>query len=753
MGDSKLCLLLLLGTTALALDQRYKALHKYEYQYEAESLNSINGASQLQNGPRVSCKVEIEVPQTCSFIIRTSGCSLSEVADMDADGNAVFRPAVNSETFAAEMERYPLKVVVDGEYDVKLYPEDGETSTILNFKRGIVSALAVPALQEDKNKNMPTIHGKCRTSYNINAREDIITDISLNRDLSRCDKFVPIRDHNSPLALITGMHYPLSQLVRSSQTCNYKFDNEKKHMTSGSCTETHILIPFSHKGKYGVTNVGKQELTLVQVSAHNDRVFDRGDNVQDLHMEAVKDKSAIQDKEAELTLMRELVSLPDNEGERRAHLFQKLVSMVRGLTTETLSAAVPDALGVSRFLTYQVLAQCGTPECSSAIMQILRTFETTSPEVDAAIFALGFMSNPSALLINDMLQMAKFKSSKPIMYALSNVKKLIPEIHSVAEFMADELGDCTGDQDHAFLTLRVIGNMAPAVFPASPALRNAVLQCVNQPAASQQVQQAAIQAYRQIPVPQEVLLNKGNPVQQRIAAYLVLMKDPETSELTQLDDAFLNEDNDQLLNFVMSHIINILSSTDPETRQIRNKINEAMKNSVVAPYFDPMKLSSNYKLGSLESNMIYESGSYLPKEVMLDMTLKAFGFEIDMMEIGMEGKGFEPAMVALFGEEGFFPDTTLKAMYFVNENMPDAVSEMLQNIIPALKNRKKREVCEIGQNIEKLLREMKAAESPEAMVYLRLLGNELGYLKSSEIASSAQMMFDIMLKMISNDVS
>lgn len=51
-------------------------------------------------------QVEIEVPQTCSFIIRTSGCSLSEVADMDADGNAVFRPAVNSETFAAEMERY-----------------------------------------------------------------------------------------------------------------------------------------------------------------------------------------------------------------------------------------------------------------------------------------------------------------------------------------------------------------------------------------------------------------------------------------------------------------------------------------------------------------------------------------------------------------------------------------------------------------------------------------------------------------------
>lgn len=50
--------------------------------------------------------------------------------------------------------RHPLKVVVEGEYDVKLYPDDGETTTILNFKRGIVSALAVPLLEEDKNKNM-----------------------------------------------------------------------------------------------------------------------------------------------------------------------------------------------------------------------------------------------------------------------------------------------------------------------------------------------------------------------------------------------------------------------------------------------------------------------------------------------------------------------------------------------------------------------------------------------------------------------
>ena len=45
--------------------------------------------------------------------------------------------------------------------------------------------------------------------------------------------------------------------------------------------------------------------------------------------------------------------------------------------------------------------------------------------------------------------------------------------------------------------------MAPAMGAASPALKSAVIQCVNQPAASPAVQQAAIQAFRLTPVPEE----------------------------------------------------------------------------------------------------------------------------------------------------------------------------------------------------------------------------------------------------------
>lgn len=140
-------------------------------------------------------------------------------------------------------------------------------------------------------------------------------------------------------------------------------------------------------------------------------------------MDAVEDKNFLQDKDETLNLLRELTNLPETENDRRPHLFHRLVTMVRGMKTETLRTAIPEAIAVSRVLTYQVLAQCGTPECSSGIMQIIRSLERTTLEVDTAVFAMGLMSNPSPLLINDLLEMARFKPSKPIMYALSNVIK------------------------------------------------------------------------------------------------------------------------------------------------------------------------------------------------------------------------------------------------------------------------------------------------------------------------------------------
>ncbi|XP_023122791.2 apolipoprotein B-100-like [Amphiprion ocellaris] len=794
MWGAKLCLLLLVATSTLAqqdvggieeqgpvclLAKRYKNFRRYVYNYEAETFNGVNGAIDFQTGPKVSCKVEIEVPQTCSFVLRTTDCSLNEVA-VFGSGSTTSRPADGAEAFKDAMEKNTLKITVEGQTDVKLFPEDDEPVNILNIKRGIVSALLVPVMEEEKNKEMPTVHGVCATEFTVNAREDIATDVTVSRDLNRCDWFTAHRQETSPLALITGLNFPLSKMISSTQTCSYNFDNQKKHMTRGTCEEKHLFLPLSHKNEFGISAVVKQTVTLVETAKINDRVFDRNEeNLKYLPMDAVEDKSPVQTKDKVIATIQKLNTLSQTtEGELRAGLFHSLVSELRGLKVDILTPAVEEMMDISSSLTWQALAQCGTPECTSAMLKILRTFDEDAIEVDAVVYALGLLPQPSRLMVKDLLAMAQFKQSKPIMYALSNaVRKLYnaegvtPEITAVYEFMASLLGaDCAGEKDLTFLTLRVVGNMGDAMEAADPTIKTTLLKCMRQPATTLSVQLAAIQAFRRMTVTDEIRSNlqrvsqypKG-AVQKRLAAYLILMRNPLDSDIEMVKKLVKQEQNTQVKAFVTSHVYNIISSTDSETKNLGQKIMDALQDTDVETHNEYTTKSRNYKLGmahesmqaGIQGNVIFDPSSQLPREVLLETTLKVFGYSMDIWEVGMEGKGFEPTIEALFGKNGFFPDTVSKALYWAEDKMPPKVREVLEKWIAPLKSEGQKVpenlVREITRNFNKLVKDLQSQESPEAMAYLRIMGAELGYIKGNELkfmADNAMMYAGMFMKII-----
>ncbi|XP_069573252.1 apolipoprotein B-100-like [Brachyistius frenatus] len=796
MLGAKLCLLLLLGTPSLAqqdvveeqspvcfLAKRYKNFRRFVYNYEAETFNGVNGASVDKSGPKVSCKVEIDVPQTCSLILRTTECSLSEIFGTDEELNPMYRPAAGAEAFRAAMAKNPLKIVIKGQTDVKLYPEDDEPLNILNIKKGIVSALMVPVLEEERNKEMPTVHGVCSTDYTVNSREDVATDVTVNRDLSRCDWFFARRQNTSPLALISGMNYPLSKMISSTQTCNYKFDNQKKHMTHGTCTEKHIFLPLSRENTYGITAVVKQTVTLMETAKINDRIFDHSEffheNINSLPMDVAEEKSFVQTKDSVITLMQKLNTLSQTtEGEHRAGLFRGLVFELRGLKADILASATEEMMDISTPLTFQALAQCGTQECTSAILKVLRTFNDDALEVDAVVYALGLLPNPSRLIVSDLLAMAQYKQSKPIMYALSNAVRrlykaegLTPEITAVYEFMSSLLGaDCAGEKELTFLTLRVIGNMGEAIEAADLAITTTLLKCMRQPATTLSVQLAAIQAFRRMSVTDEIRSNlqrvcqypKG-AVQKRLAAYLILMRTPQDSDIEMVKKLLKQEQNVQIKSFVTSHIYNIISSTDSETQKLGKKIMAALEDTDVATHSDYTTKSRNYKLGmayenslaNIQGNVIFDPSSQLPREALLETTLEVFGYSMDIWEFGMEGKGFEPTIEALFGKNGFFPDTVSKALYLAEDQMPPKVREVLEKWVAPLKSGEKKVpenlVKEIVRNFNKLVKDLQSQETPEAMAYLKIMGVELGYIKNSDLkfmADNAMMYADIILNIL-----
>jgi len=69
-------------------------------------------------------QVEIEVPRTCSYIVRTTECTLSEAIDVDAEGNPIFGPSAGADAFKAAMEKYV--------YQGSLYQTDKRILIMLN---------------------------------------------------------------------------------------------------------------------------------------------------------------------------------------------------------------------------------------------------------------------------------------------------------------------------------------------------------------------------------------------------------------------------------------------------------------------------------------------------------------------------------------------------------------------------------------------------------------------------------------------
>ena len=277
----------------------------------------------------------------------------------------------------------------------------------------------------------------------------------------------------------------MSKLIRSSQSCSYQFDNKGRHITTAMCTERHIYLPFSHRWvlvwehiyclclivcsvvphppicltermeyllwwpRISAFRAWKGSITGYLVSdnfstwlintpgdmmsyflwrkatlmwnVHTD--VDRS-QAKPLHFEDPEDKAPVQTKDAVLSTLRELAALAGTEqGRARTSLFHKLVSSMRVLRNETLSQTVAEMVGVSSWLTFQALFQCGTSECTSAIMQIIWTIDGVALEVDALVYGLSLQANPDAARVRDMLSMAQYKQSKAIMYALANTVK------------------------------------------------------------------------------------------------------------------------------------------------------------------------------------------------------------------------------------------------------------------------------------------------------------------------------------------
>lgn len=141
-----------------------------------------------------------------------------------------------------------------------------------------------------------------------------------------------------------------------------------------------------------------------------------------LHFEEVEDEGHT--KEAVLTTLHKLLALAGtDQGQKRSGLFHELVSSLRVLRDNNLRLTVSEMMQASTWLTWQALLQCGTPGCTSVMLQTIKTLDGASLRADALVYGLSLQANPDATLVRDMLSMAQHRQSKATMYALANTVK------------------------------------------------------------------------------------------------------------------------------------------------------------------------------------------------------------------------------------------------------------------------------------------------------------------------------------------
>ncbi|KAI4587481.1 hypothetical protein MJG53_005268 [Ovis ammon polii x Ovis aries] len=748
---------------------RFKHLRKYVYNYEAESSSGVPGTADSRSSTKINCKVELEVPQLCNFILKTSHCTLKEVYGLDPEGKALLKKTKNSEEFAAAMSKYDLKLAVPEGKQVLLYPEKEEPKHILNIKRGIISALLLPP-ETEKAKQvlfLDTVYGNCSTDFTVKTKKgNVATEISIERNLRKCDHFQPISTGVSPLALIRGMTRPLSTLIGSSQSCRYTLDPRRKHVSEAICNEQHLFLPFSYKNKYGMMAQVTQTLKLEDTPKINSRFFEEGTEAVGLAFESTRSTSPPKHAEAIVKTLQELQKLHVSEqNAQRANLFHKLVTELRGLSSEAVTSLLPKLIEVSSPITLQALIQCGQPQCYTHILQWLKNERANPLLIDAVTYLVALIPEPSAERLREVFNTARVQQSRLTFYALShminNYHKTNPtwtqDLLEIADYLSEQIGnDCTGNEDLTYLILRVIGNIGKTMEQLTPKLTSSVLKCIRSEQPSLVIQKAAIQALRKMELSDEVrevllqtFLDDTSPGDKRLAAYLMLMGSPSQSDISKITQLLPREQNEQVKNFVASHIANILNSEDLYVQDLKSLVEEALKKSQLPTIMDFKKFSQSYQFSKsislpsldlvsakIEGNLIFDPNNYLPKESMLKTTLKVFGFaSADLFEIGLEGKGFEPTLEALFGKEGFFPDSVNKALYWVNGRVPDRVSKVLVDHFGYTKDDKHEQdmVNGIMFNVEKLVKDLKSKDFPEARAYLRILGEELGFVKLHDL--------------------
>lgn len=169
----------------------------------------------------------------------------------------------------------------------------------------------------------------------------------------------------------------------------------------------------------------------------------------------------------------------------------------------------------------------------------------------------------------------------------------------------------------------------------------------------------------------------------RIASYLQVMRCPDYQVIQEIKQVLQDEEVNQVGSYVWSHLTNLGKASSPVWVEVQGLL---IDGDLGTKYkLDFRKFSRNYEHSlffdeynfgiNSDSNVIFSTDSYLPRQLNLNYTVDLFGESVNLLELSARMEGFEHFVESLFGPKGdynrqWFKDKMDFVPNFIKEKSP-----------------------------------------------------------------------------------
>ncbi|KAK3089687.1 hypothetical protein FSP39_005602 [Pinctada imbricata] len=704
----------------------------YEFSYEAETKTGVHGASDEQAGLKIVTTAEIEVLSKCELSLQ-----LRNTAVYGSDPNIQSRFIQDSQTgeFKSELEQYPLRFSFQDGIIEELCPTLEESSWSLNVKRGILSAFqnSMDSFDRDQNLVETDVIGKCRTDYKISQTGWRSQTVKKSKDMISCTERHGYESSIKSSLYNVPANVRSLPLLKSTHECDQEISADG-HIQNVECHEMHIFRPFS-KGNSGAMTEVTQKLKFVSKKAGGaTRMAEVPRRADILFEHSMGEKEETSNKKAAEDKLRELCSSTEQGIQSNTpRLFSELVYLMKKLNANAMDALYKEvkkasfcpknAEKVKKFYL-DAIPMVGTGAAIRQITQLILNKDITGKFADAWLTSITFIQHPTKDMISELAKLLNTADASRVLLSLSTLTasycKLNPgcdserEVIAVLDKLQTNLGmDCSGaDKSLTLLTLRAIGNIEQSQ-RFVPTLEN----CFGNKQNPTEIRVAAVEAYRKMSCGADrnnlmaLYRNNNEDSEIRVMAYLQVMKCPSDNVIQQVKDTLQAEEVNQVGSFVWTHLTNLMETSSP----LKQSLKAILEDHDLPKKFDldQRKFSRNYDWsyfsesmnagGSIESNLVWSTESFLPRSGMANLTVDMFGRSVNLLEVGGRMEGLDYLLESYFGPSGSLNDGTISPG---------------QNNHGDLKMKK---LNKIDDAFNKKVQELKGA------MYIRVFGNEIIY--------------------------